>query len=160
MIGTLNNKEIEEVLLDQIIGRIGCHGNNRTYVVPVSYAYDGKYVYVLSRNGMKMDIMRQNPEICFEVEIFQDMGNWRTGVAWGVFKELVSEEDRKQALHALIHRRLPVVTSETVQLTSSWPFVPADINSIEGIVFRIALNEKSGRYEDAQGVDIVSKSFF
>ena len=40
MIGDLNFKEVEEVLQDQLIGRIGCHSNGITYIVPVSYAYN------------------------------------------------------------------------------------------------------------------------
>jgi nitroimidazol reductase NimA-like FMN-containing flavoprotein (pyridoxamine 5'-phosphate oxidase superfamily) len=40
MIGDLNFKEVEEVLKDQLIGRIGCHSNGVTYIVPVSYAYN------------------------------------------------------------------------------------------------------------------------
>lgn len=159
MLGTLNAKEIEEVLFDQLVGRIGCHEDDITYIVPVSYAYDGGYVYVLSKDGMKVNIMRRNPQVCFEVEIFQDMANWKTVIGWGVFEELRSPEDRKKALDALIHRRLPVVSSQTVQLTSEWPFVPEDLNAIDGVVYRIALKDKTGRYEDAEGIDIVSKSF-
>lgn len=45
MLGMLNDAQIENVLQSLVIGRIGCHANGRTYVVPVTYAYDGKYIY-------------------------------------------------------------------------------------------------------------------
>lgn len=35
MLGDLNSKHIEQVLHSLIIGRIGCHADNRTYVVTV-----------------------------------------------------------------------------------------------------------------------------
>ena len=41
MLGKLNEKQVEELLKSQLIGRIGCHANGVTYVVPVNYFYDG-----------------------------------------------------------------------------------------------------------------------
>ena len=61
MIDNLTNEEIEETLQQNFVGRIGCHANGVTYIVPVSYAYNEGYIYVRSFEGMKVDIMRQNP---------------------------------------------------------------------------------------------------
>jgi hypothetical protein len=67
MLGDLNSKHIEQVLHSLIIGRIGCHADNRTYVVPVTYAYDGTYIYEHTTAGLKIDMMRKNPMGCFDV---------------------------------------------------------------------------------------------
>ena len=61
MIDKLTNEEIEKTLHQNFIGRIGCHVNGLTYIVPVSYAYKDGYVYVRSFEGMKLNIMRTNP---------------------------------------------------------------------------------------------------
>ncbi|MEJ0105912.1 MAG: pyridoxamine 5'-phosphate oxidase family protein [Bacteroidota bacterium] len=53
MFGSLNNNEIDELLHQQFIGRIGCHAEGVTYVVPISYAYDGEYIYGRTFEGMK-----------------------------------------------------------------------------------------------------------
>lgn len=45
MLGVLTTEEIEAVLRSEVIGRIGCRGNDRVYVVPITYAYDGEAVY-------------------------------------------------------------------------------------------------------------------
>ena len=37
MSGELNNTRVENILKTQFIGRIGCHANGITYVVPVTY---------------------------------------------------------------------------------------------------------------------------
>jgi nitroimidazol reductase NimA-like FMN-containing flavoprotein (pyridoxamine 5'-phosphate oxidase superfamily) len=148
MLGKLNNTEIEEVLQGQFLGRIGCSANGLTYITPVSYAYDGKYIYVRSKSGMKADIIRENPQICFEVEAYVNMANWRTVIAWGKCEEITLPEEREHALKTLLHRHLPSVVSETVQFTPHWPFKPTDINSIEGIVYRIDFKEKTGRFEN------------
>ena len=48
MFGTLDNEEIETLLHTQIIGRIACHLDDKIYVVPISFVYDGEFVYALT----------------------------------------------------------------------------------------------------------------
>src|SRR5476651_2664138 len=96
MFGKLNANEIGEVLKHQILGRIGCHSGDITYIVPISYAYDGEYVYAHTQEGLKMEIMRQNPQVCFEVELLENMANWKTVIAWGEFEEIKEEAERRK----------------------------------------------------------------
>ena len=147
MIGILNLQQIEEVLKKQVVGRLGCNYGGTVYVVPISYAYDGEYIYVHTREGMKMDIMRKNPDVCFQTDVMQNMGNWQSVIAWGKFEELEDGIDRNHALQMLNDRILPLITSETVHLSPLWPFQP-DQSSIEGIVFRIHVSKKTGRFEN------------
>ena len=112
--GKLDDKQIEDLLQHEIIGRIGCHADGITYVVPISFAYDGKYVYGHTHEGMKINIMRKNPKVCFQVDRLTDMANWKSVIAMGEFEELTEPETRKQALQNLINRTLPQLSSETV----------------------------------------------
>jgi uncharacterized protein len=147
MFGTLNGDEIEILLHSQLIGRIGCHMDNITYVVPISYAYDGDFVYAITREGLKVDIMRNNRQVCFEVEDIPDLGNWKTVICWGEYEELPDKTERNHALELLHARHLPGVTSATTKLSPSWPFKPSEIESIRGVVFRIRIDKKTGKYE-------------
>lgn len=148
MISNLSDNEIEEVLRKQVVGRIGCHAGSETYIVPISYAYDGEYVYARTREGKKIDMMRANPDICFEVDEMKDMANWRSVIAQGYFEELKETGPRAKALQTLADRILPLISSETTHLTPLWPFIDGNINSITGVVFRLKLTEKTGRYEN------------
>ena len=147
MFGTLNQQEMEEVLYSQLLCRIGCHADDITYIVPISYAYDGKNIYGLTHEGMKIDIMRKNPKVCFEVENMSNMANWKSVICWGEFEELVQEADRHIALEKLQDRILPTFPSATTKLSPSWPFRDPDIDHIDGVVFRIRLTKKTGRFE-------------
>lgn len=147
MFGDLGEDAIEVILHHQIIGHIACHANELTYIVPISYAYDNGCVYAHTHEGMKINMMRQNPKVCFEVYRMENMGNWQSVIAWGNFEEITDKNERAAALNILLKRDLPIISSKTVQLTKEWPFVPEDLNTIEGIVFRIKLNIKTGRYE-------------
>ncbi|HET6999667.1 MAG TPA: pyridoxamine 5'-phosphate oxidase family protein [Puia sp.] len=156
MFGNLDKEEIESILHDNILGRIGCHCDNTTYIVPISYAYDGDFFYALTGEGLKVNMMRKNPEICFEVEDIPDMGNWRSVICWGEYEELTETEERRHALELLNDRQLPHVTSATTRLSSSWPFRPDNIESIAGVVFRIRVSKKTGKYEKQDHASIYS----
>jgi nitroimidazol reductase NimA-like FMN-containing flavoprotein (pyridoxamine 5'-phosphate oxidase superfamily) len=147
MFGNLNMEEIELILHNQILGRIGCHNDNTTYIVPISYAYDGEFIYALTREGLKIKMMRQNRQVCFEVEEIPDLANWKTVICWGEYEELPNKTERRVALKLLYDRHLPLVTSSTTKLSPSWPFRPSDIDNIKGVVFRIRLANKTGKYE-------------
>ena len=83
MLRELNDTQIEALLEDQVIGRIGCHSAETMYVVPVNYVYDGTNIYCHSAQGMKIDMMRKNPQVCFEVDKIKDVTNWESVIAWG-----------------------------------------------------------------------------
>lgn len=147
MFGELNTDGIETLLQLQLVGRIGCHAKGVTYVVPISYAYDGAYIYGHTFEGMKVEMMRINPKICFQVDDTADLSNWQSAVLWGEFEELAEGPERILALQQLMERKLPLISSETMHLTSQWPFNDEDVSKISGVVFRIRVTEKTGRFE-------------
>jgi len=151
MLGQLQQHEIEELLGSQCVGRIGCHANNTTYIVPISYAYDGSSIYCRADEGMKLAMMRKNPQVCFEVDQFNDMANWKSVIAWGTYEEINDKQLRREALRKLVERKLPVISSQLTHLSPQWPFVPEELNDIKGVVFRIHLREKTGRFENNIG---------
>ena len=147
MFGHLGEDAIEDVLHQQFIGRIGCNYNDVTYVVPIGYAYDGKYVYAHAEEGMKINMMRENPHVCFEVDTIENMGNWKSVIGWGDYEELTDEKERALAINVLLNRGMPKGASKTSYFTPEWPFQSKTATDIEGIVFRIKLNIKTGRFE-------------
>jgi nitroimidazol reductase NimA-like FMN-containing flavoprotein (pyridoxamine 5'-phosphate oxidase superfamily) len=83
MLGELDDRQIDHLLRSETVGRIGCHANGQTYIVPLTYVYDGQYLYGHTGAGMKVQMMRANPKVCFEVERMQDMANWQSVIVWG-----------------------------------------------------------------------------
>ncbi len=112
MLGELKPDEIDHLLRTEQLGRIGCHSNGVTYVVPVSYVFNGTHIYALSAEGMKLRMMRENPRVCFEVEHVERWYNWQTAIVWGTFEEL-DGQDAERA-YRLIHSRLtPLIEFES-----------------------------------------------
>jgi uncharacterized protein len=87
VIEKLDRAQIDDLLGAQVVGRIGCHADGVTYVVPVIYAYDGEAFYVYTVEGRKVRMMRANPEICFEVDEYES-GSWRSAIVQGRYEEL------------------------------------------------------------------------
>lgn len=99
-----------------------------------------------SADGLKLETMRTNPAVCFEVEQVDDLANWRTVLAWGTFEELADVADEEHAWRRLHARLAPFMTSE-----SSCPATPRTAQNVgdhgRSIFYRIKLSEKAGRYE-------------
>lgn len=149
MIGKLNKEQIEEVLKGNILGHIGCSYGEKTYVVPVNYVYDGKYIIGHSLPGMKIRMMRKNPDICFEVDEMKSFTKWKTVIAWGQYQELTDERDRYMAMKLFVDRTLRLKMSETAipPEISEKRVHPRSPGNIKPIIYRVVITEKTGRFE-------------
>ena len=147
MLGELTKSQIENLLYSNRIGRLGCHANSITYVVPITYAYDGTYIYGHTKEGMKIDMMRKNPKVCFEVDSMENMSNWRSVIAWGEFEELTDPEDREKGMQILWDHIMPYMTGETTVQHSMKDAHGKYIEAMQGVMYRVKLSKKTGRYE-------------
>jgi nitroimidazol reductase NimA-like FMN-containing flavoprotein (pyridoxamine 5'-phosphate oxidase superfamily) len=139
----LPDGDVEALLSGQRVGRIGCHADGRTYVVPVAYAYVGGCVYAHSANGAKIRMMRKNPHVCFEVDRTDALSNWRSVIAWGTYEELHGEAAR-EAMRMLLLQFLDQKAQPAAHsLASDRPGISED----DAVVYRLRLAEKSGRFE-------------
>jgi hypothetical protein len=149
MLGELDNNTMEELLKTELLGRIGCHNNGITYIVPVHYAYESPYIYAHSASGMKIDLMRRNPEVCFEVDHVENFFNWKSAICWGTFEELTSVEESEQAMQKLIRRIEPYLAkAEDAHPSHGIADMAHEIGSSKELVlYRIKLSKKTGRFE-------------
>lgn len=134
-IHVLPEAEIEALLRSAVVGRIACcaHGagdDDRPFLVPLAYGYDGEAVYAHSGPGRKIRLMRAQPLVSFEVDAVEATDRWRSVIAEGSYEEIVEPAVRDRAL-AIIYPPPAVV-----------PALSANT-----VVYRIRLTAKSGRHE-------------
>jgi len=151
VLGALTAPEIERVLNEEVIGRIGCADGETTYVVPITYAYDGNSIYGHTAEGLKLRLMRSNPNVCFEVDHMEDPANWHSVIALGRFEEL-DGADAAHGMAILIERLRPLIVSETTHIPPSRE-TGGHLSSMRAIVYRIALHTKTGRFERNAGMN-------
>jgi len=133
VIEDLSRAETEEFLRNQAVGRVGCHTEGRTYVVPVIYVWADDCVYVQSIAGRKIEMMRANPEVCFEVDEYDaGSGSWCSAIVEGTYEELDSTA-AERALALLIDR----FVRSRVPAESRSPHKP--------VAFRICARTVTGR---------------
>lgn len=135
MIGVLGPDEIDALLHRHRVGRLACTANDRPYVVPITYAYDGGCIYAYSGPGRKIETMREQPLVCFEVDEVEGDSEWRSVVVEGRYEEVTDESGKRLALALL---------GEAEGRDGVGRGLLADG---PGVVFKIRLEERSGRFE-------------
>jgi uncharacterized protein len=149
MLGSLTPDEIEKLVASEFTGRIGCHAEGRTYVVPITYAYQSGIVYCHSAEGQKIRMMRKNPDVCFEVDRVDDVGNWKSVVASGRYEEL-GGRGALDAMDVLIARFAAIERAQDDHpsyLLRASEAESARADGREIVLFRIRLIDKTGRFE-------------
>jgi hypothetical protein len=74
--------EMQRLLKKYSHGRLGLAFQNEPYVVPVSYGYDqGRIFFHSAKQGKKVDFMRRNNKVCFEVDEYQK--GWASVICYG-----------------------------------------------------------------------------
>jgi uncharacterized protein len=148
-LGALSEDEIDQVLRSEMVGRIGCHADGKTYVVPIIYVYYNGCIYGHSAEGMKLRMMRANPAVCFEVDHVESVTSWQSVIAWGRFEDLRGNNaDRVTRL--LVDRFKPLTAATEDQPHHGHAPDGSDHVAVEAqraVVYRITLTERSGRYE-------------
>ncbi len=65
-----DSEVIEYVLNKGDICRLGLVNEGLAYIVPMNFGYEGGYIYFHSASeGTKIDILKQNPKVSFEIDI-------------------------------------------------------------------------------------------
>lgn len=147
MLGELNETQVNNVLLSQAIGRIGCIDAKHPYIVPVTYMFDGVNIYGQTHEGMKLDMMRKNPNVCFQVDMIINMANWQSVIVNGTFQELKGKEADKARNH-LYNTVLPLMTSSTIHTHEHQVSGKVDdSNRMKPVMYCIKIKKKTGRFE-------------
>jgi nitroimidazol reductase NimA-like FMN-containing flavoprotein (pyridoxamine 5'-phosphate oxidase superfamily) len=148
MLGELNEMQMNHFLLTQAVGRIACTDGKKPYIVPVTYMFDGKDIIGQTKDGKKLTIMRNNPNVCFEVDAMNNMVNWRSVIINGTFSELKGTAAIK-AREYLFNHIWPYLTSSSIHSHEHETSLLSvdDAGRVKPIMFRIKIKEKSGRFE-------------
>ncbi len=148
MLGELSNIQIETILRSEVVGRIGFSDRHKTFIIPVTYAFDRNSIYVQSRPGKKIDVMREHPRVCFQVDEIEDQENWRSILVWGTYEELVDPTAYQKGSNILRERLRPFHTNSINKAGLDLSRAPLEVDrEAKPIIFRINITELSGRFE-------------
>ena len=77
--------EIDAILREARVLRLGLVDGLEPYVVPLSFGYDGEALYFhCATAGRKLDLLQRNPLVCFEVDELDRVVEGTEACRWGV----------------------------------------------------------------------------
>jgi nitroimidazol reductase NimA-like FMN-containing flavoprotein (pyridoxamine 5'-phosphate oxidase superfamily) len=141
----LAREEIVEIIRKATVCRLGLSSEDVPYVVPLNYGYrDGCLFLHCAKEGRKMDMIRANPQVCFEidtdVEVIQaeqpcDWGmKFASVIGSGTASVLEDPEEKKRGLDAIMEHY------------SSEPLQPYPESYLEHTaVIRVEVEEMTGK---------------
>jgi nitroimidazol reductase NimA-like FMN-containing flavoprotein (pyridoxamine 5'-phosphate oxidase superfamily) len=109
-------KAIEKILNQGILCSIAFSDGTDPYLITVNYGYRDGCIYFHSANeGKKMDLIRKNPKVCFQVVVDDELikgeracsdftMKYRSVVGYGKISLLQTEEDKADGLSVLMHQ--------------------------------------------------------
>lgn len=148
MLGELEQTQMEQLLKEQVTGRIACHADGMTYIVPVNYGFGGSYIYGQSADGQKVRMMRINPSVCFEVDQIQSIFNWKSVIIQGRFEEITDSAEKERLQQGLIHRLMPLSRNPGDHPAHGITEKDSDVGTkVQLIIYKIHIEKLSGRFE-------------
>ena len=65
-----DKKEMKQIFNEAKVCRIGIVDGKKAYIVPMNFGYKDNTIYFHSASsGKKIDLLKQSPDICFEIDI-------------------------------------------------------------------------------------------
>jgi len=139
----LSQEEMEDLLRTASHGHFGCAFRDRVYVVPMSFGFDGKHLYVFTHSGKKTEYMRRNPWVCLTVDEVVAPDSWRSVVVDGTVEFLDDANDQAQAAQVILDHQ-GVVGGEPAALIERW----AGPDGEAGLFLRVHIREITGLGEN------------
>ena len=86
-------EQIEEIIKEAKVCRLGLYEKDKDYpyIVPLNFGYSDKKLYFHSaKAGKKVDILKSNPRVCFEIDIALGLVKEESPCNWGnKFKSVI-----------------------------------------------------------------------
>lgn len=96
--------EMHALLRRESFGHLACARDNRPYVIPMHYAYDGEDLYFFTTEGMKTRFIEANPQVCLQVEEITDQIHWKSVMVMGTAHEITAGEEMQRAMKFITER--------------------------------------------------------
>ncbi len=136
--------ECSDALERTHVGRLACARDNQPYVVPMNYASDGHYLYLygFTTLGQKIEWMRSNPLVCFEIDNVVNHNRWMSVIVFGRYEELPDTQEFEIARkNAYAHLQKRVMWWEPAYISREHRDQP---HSLTPIFFRIQIERMTG----------------
>ncbi|WP_457551227.1 pyridoxamine 5'-phosphate oxidase family protein [Desulfobacula sp.] len=139
-----NTKDIEKILMDNKVCRLAMVDENKPYMVPMNFGYsNGCLFFHCAKQGRKIELIKKNPNICFEVDQLVKLNKAKLACDWGAEFKSVIGSGRAQFLEDSKEKKaaLNIIMSHYSERVFEYP--DAMLEKI--IVIKVAIHEMTGK---------------
>ncbi len=95
-----DKQALEDILNRAEVLHLGMRDENEMFIFPLNYAYRENSLYIHSApDGQKISILRENPEVCFTVEVDVELLAAPLACAWGMRYRSVMGKGKAVIIH-------------------------------------------------------------
>ena len=138
--------EVERILTEAEVSRLGTSADGRPYAVPLSFAYhEGKIVIHGAKIGKKMENIARNPRVCFEVDTSEIIPaddpcgftyKYESVIANGTARFIENPVEKAASLRLLVEKYAPgkgsQMTEERVEAFTNMTVVEITVEEMMG----------------------------
>jgi nitroimidazol reductase NimA-like FMN-containing flavoprotein (pyridoxamine 5'-phosphate oxidase superfamily) len=135
----MDNYEIDNLLSGRDYGHLACCKDDRPYVVPVHYVYDGSDIFIYTTEGKKSEIIQSNPLVCLQVEDVVNGEDWRSIIIEGTAIEISKPKEREKAIRLIRASNPSLTPAVSVRWMDCW------VRENREVIYRITPKIKTGR---------------
>jgi uncharacterized protein len=104
---------IEDILSNSEVCRIALIDNDKPYIVPLNYGYKNNAIYFHSSpHGKKIELLKTNNKVCFEIELFTEIikneipcswgAKYRSIIGYGTIEFLTDPDKKREGLDIIM----------------------------------------------------------
>ncbi len=137
-------KTIDEIIKKAKVCRIGLSDNNMPYVVPVNFGYENNCLYFhSSQKGKKIDILKKNNNVCFQVDVDVELVKAKKACKWDVKYRSVIGFGKAHFVEDLEEKRkaFHIIMAHYSDKSFDYP----EKKLVKAVVIRIEIESLSGK---------------
>ena len=144
---------IEDIIQNSKICKLGLSLNNQPYIVPLNFGYEDNVLYLHSAiSGRKIDIIRQNNNVCFEMDTKTEIVEGKTSCHWtmhyqsviGFGKASIIEDNTEKA------KALKIIVKHYSDVESNFPEAALNITAVIKVKIETITAKQNGYLELSQ----------
>ncbi|MBN1804696.1 MAG: pyridoxamine 5'-phosphate oxidase family protein [Sedimentisphaerales bacterium] len=134
---------IEEIIRKAQVCRLALSDNDRPYIVPLCFGYKDKTLYFhCAREGKKLDILKQNNNVCFEIDTDLELVKgkkackcsmkYRSVIGFGRAKFIEETELKRKALNIIMQNYSEGFFEYPDEVVNKTVIIKVEIESMTG----------------------------
>ncbi|APS40526.1 MULTISPECIES: pyridoxamine 5'-phosphate oxidase family protein [Salegentibacter] len=145
----MTTEESIKLLAHNYIGRLGYISRARGEIIPITYYYNPEQHSILTYSGQggKIEAMRKNPLVTFQVDEISSLEEWKSVLLYGKFEELEGA-DAKYMLRLFSEGVKKVIKNTGNPCPDFIENFSSKSNSESPVVYRINIDEVNGRQRE------------